>query len=454
MRLPVGGGGRAGARPRVPMHGNPASLFRMPALWALGLLLAGDALGGPLRYGLAQSGLVAVAYLPVLVAALVVVSYAAGQGACLRADRTALALGLAVAVYWPYALALGRAPEQAAFGGYTFIPFCLGMVVVATGGLGAALAMVAALWWIAVPGVLTSAVVDLPWIGESYEILGVKAQFARAWSAFGHERLPGFSRASYTAANQIAAACALLLVGRLARPAKLAIWVVSLAAVWLTTSKAPLVAVAILPMVILLHDRAAPAMETRLRIDRLVLAVLLFFLVALPASAWLGLRLPASGHLGFLSFGSFGLRMASVWPGAFALLDPPWPRLFLGLGLGGVGAGQAYFDPVRYSAADNLFVYLFVTFGLAALLLVAIVFRGNRRIALRAPALARPLHVATVVVLILGMMSNVVESVVPALLLGILAGKALDPRAVTGEAAPSPVRDWRAGGAAPLAVRV
>ncbi|ODT15900.1 MAG: hypothetical protein ABS35_30060 [Kaistia sp. SCN 65-12] len=436
------------------MNGNPAFLFRMPALAALALLLAGDALGGPLRYGLAQSGLLAIAYLPILVAALVVCGYAAAQGACLRADRTAIAIGLVVAFYLPYALWLGRAPLQVAFGTYTFMPLFLGMVTVATGGSGAALVLVAALWWGAVPGVLASAVIDLPWVGASYEILGVKAQFARAWSAFGHQRLPGLSRASFTAANQIAAACALLLVGRFAFRAKVGIWGLSLAAVWLTTSKAPLVAVAVLPLAILLHDRAARSTEARHRGDQWVLAGLLFVVVALPLAAWLGLRIPAMGHLGFLSLGSLGLRMVSMWPGALALLDPPWPRLFLGLGFGGIGSGQAYFDPARYSAADNLFVFLLVTFGLASLLLVAVVLRGNRELAFRAPALARRFHVVAVVVLIIGMMSNVVESVVPALLLGMLAGKALDPWAVTAEAAPLRLQAARAGPAAPLAVRV
>jgi len=437
------------------MTGNPAFLFRMPVLAALVLLLAGDALGGPLRYFLAQSGLLGLSYLPILVAALVVAAYGAAQAACLRADRTAIALGLVAAFYLPYALALGRATLQAAFGYYTFMPLFLGMVAVAAGAHAAALALVAAVWWIAVPGVLASAVVDLPWVGASYEILGIKAQFARSWSAFGIERLPGLTRASFTAANQIAFACALLLVGRAGLTAKAAIWLLSVAAIWLTTSKAPLVAVLVLPLVIGLGGGAARATEARLATERLVLAGLLLIGAALPLAAWLGLRLPPSGNLGFLSLGSLGLRMAAMWPDALALLDPPWPRLFLGLGFGGIGAGQAYFDPARYSAADNLFVFLFVTFGMAALLLVPIVLRGNRLIARRAPQGARAVYVVSAVLLIIGMMSNVVESVVPAFLLGMLAGKALEPMAVTDARAVSRAGTRTpAGGAVPAAVRV
>jgi hypothetical protein len=437
------------------MGGNPAFLFRVPLLAALALLLAGDALGGPLRYWLARSGLLELAYLPILAAALVVAAYVAAQCACLRADRTAIALGIVLAFYLPYALVLGRAPPQAVFGAYTFVPLFLGMVAVAVGGHRAALGMVAALWWIAVPGVLASGVVEFPWVGESYEILGIKAQFARACTAFGIERLPGLTRASFTVANQIAAACALLLVGRAALPAKAAIWMLSLAAIWLTTSKAPLVAILILPLALAFHRY--PARPARFRIGQWILAGLLLAVIALPVAAWLGLRVPQSGNLGFLSLGSLGLRMADMWPRAFALLDPAWPRLFLGLGFGGIGAGQAYFDRAHYSAADNLFVFLFVTFGIAALLLVGVVFRGNRRIALRAPERTRELHAVTVVVLVIGMMSNGVESIVPAFLLGILVGKALDPEAMAAPVATGlePIgRGQRRLGAVPLAVRV
>jgi hypothetical protein len=437
------------------MNGNPAFLFRMPVLVVLALLLAGDALGGPVRYSLAQSGLLELAYLPILAAALVVAGYVAAQCACLRADRTAIALGAVLALFLPIALVLGRAPLQAAFGAYTFVPLFLGMVAVAVGGQHAALRMVAALWWIAVPGVLASAVIDFAWVGESYQILGIKGQFARNWTAFGIERLPGLTRASFTAANQIAAACALILVGRAALPAKAAVWLLSLVAVWLTTSKAPLVAVMVLPLALAFNRY--PARPGGFRIGQWVLAALLLVVIALPLAAWLGLRLPQSGNLGFLSLGSLGLRMADMWPGAFALLDPAWPRLFLGLGFGGIGAGQAYFDRAHYSAADNLFVFLFVTFGIAALLIVGVVFRGNRRIALRAPERARELYAVTVVVLVIGMMSNGVESIVPALLLGILVGKALDPEAVTDpiEARREPESPGRlVAGAAPFAVRV
>jgi hypothetical protein len=427
------------------MTENLASSFRMPVLAALALLLASDALGGPLRYGLSQLGLLELSYAPILAATLVAAFYCVAQLCALRADAVAIAIFVLSGIWLPYALMLGRPPLQVVFGYYTWMPLFLGMVVVAVGGLASALRLVAAIWWVAVLGVFVSALVWLPWLGESYEIFGVRTQFARAWSAFGIQRLPGFSRASFTAANQIALGCALLLAGQLGMAPKVAIWLVSLAAVWLTTSKAPLIAVLLTPLFIVLTDRVGRWRDGGFGVRQVVLAGLLSVAIALPVSALLGLRLPQSGHFGFLSLGSLGLRMADMWPRAFALLDPPWPRLVLGLGFGGIGAGQAYFDPAQYSAADNLFLFLYASFGLGALFFLAAFLQGNRVLAELAPTLFRALAIAAAALLVIGMMSNVVESVVPALLLGLLAGKALDPLASAGRVGRLSAPDEAAG---------
>lgn len=414
------------------MNGSPASFFRIPVLVGLALLIANDALGGPVRYGLSQVGLVELAYAPILAAGAVVLAYLAAQLGCLRFDAAAGFIVLLSLVWLPYALIQGRAPVQALFAYYTWIPLFLGLLAVATGGIGTALAMVGLVWSVAVLGVLLNAVLEFPWVGAGYEIMGVRTQFARAWSAFGIQRLPGFSRASFTAANQIAIGCALLLAGRFGGVTKGAIWILSVVAVWLTTSKAPLVAVLMAPAILFVHDRAGRTSRSRYLASGWVLGGLLVVAIGLPVLALLGARLPQSGHLGFLSFSSVGMRMADMWPRALALLDPPWPHILLGLGFGGIGVGQAYFDPAQYNAADNLFVFLFTTFGLGSLLFLPAFLRNNGLLARSRPQLYREVYVAAAVLLVIGTMSNVVESVVPAFLLGLLIGKAVDPLAAIG----------------------
>jgi hypothetical protein len=417
------------------MNGNPANGFRWAVLAALGLMLANDALGGPVRYALAPIGLVGLSYAPFLIAAVPILAYGLAALMTLRPDAIAIAIFLPALLWLSYALLLGVPKAQAAFGLYTWVPFFLGMLAVATGARALALRLIAGVWTVAVIGVLANALMPFPWVGESYEILGVQAEFAREWQAFGVERLPGFSRASFTAANQIAIGGALLIAGEIRRAAKLAIWLLSVLGIALTTSKAPLAAILVAPLCLALYDRLAAA--RRFRFSQWIIGGLLAVAIGLPLAALVGFRFGESGNLAFLSLGSVGVRMDEMWPRAYALLEPYWPRLALGVGFGGIGAGQAYFDAARFSPGDNLFVFLFVTFGFGSLLFAAPFWRGSRWLFQSSPAVHRELFLVAILVLVLGAMANIVESVIPGFLLGLLAGKAPDPRAAAFEGQPA-----------------
>ncbi|WP_336799387.1 hypothetical protein [Kaistia sp. MMO-174] len=418
------------------MNGNPVFSFRGLVLAALALMLATDALGGPIRYGLQALGLVGISYAPFLAVAALVAAYALTALGSLRRDAVALAISALPAVWLSYALLLGQPPAQVAFGLYTWMPVFLGMVVVATGATGGALRLVALVWGVAVAGVLANLAYRFPWVGGSYEIFGVQAEFAREWQAFGVDRLPGFSRASFTAANQIAIGGALLLAGSMPPARKVVVWLVSVVAIGLTTSKAPLAVMFAAPLCLLLHDRLPG--RSRFRFSQSVIGCLLAVAIGLPVAARLGLRFGEGGNLAFLSLGSVVARMEEMWPRAYALLDPVWPRLLLGVGFGGIGAGQAYFDPARFSPGDNLFVFLVATFGVGALVFVAAFWRGNATLFEAAPPRHRLFFLLAMLVLILGTMANVVESALSGFLLGLIAGKALDPRAAAGESVLSP----------------
>ncbi|MBN9057825.1 MAG: hypothetical protein J0H21_01320, partial [Rhizobiales bacterium] len=125
------------------MNGNPVFSFRGLVLAALALMLATDALGGPIRYGLQALGLVGISYAPFLAVAALVAAYALTALGSLRRDAVALAISALPAVWLSYALLLGQPPAQVAFGLYTWMPVFLGMVVVATGATGGALRLVA-----------------------------------------------------------------------------------------------------------------------------------------------------------------------------------------------------------------------------------------------------------------------------------------------------------------------
>lgn len=119
-----------------------------------------------------------------------------------------------------------------------------------------------------------------------------------------------------------------------------------------------------------------------------------------------------------------------MWPDALQLLlESPLP--VLGRGLGGIGAAQTLFEPSRFNAADNLFVYQLVTLGGMALPLFAIAAHGAWRIAnadTRAAAWhnAAALRAFALIVLWYGAVSNIVENPMLAMLYGLLLAKSFE----------------------------
>jgi hypothetical protein len=207
------------------------------------------------------------------------------------------------------------------------------------------------------------------------------------------------------------------------------IWLVSCVAIALTTSKTPLLAILLVPVMlaglILFQrgrDRAGgfwPAIS--------VLLALTAVMIVLPVSS--GTASMLSSHnindYSFVTTSSLLDRALNMWPGAFALIasDHAPYQWILGRGLGGIGSAQGIFEPLATNAADNLFVFLYVTFGLASVcLLVPMLARFRGQFAVDPPAF-RLLFGIAAGVLILGIASNVLESVVPAIALGMLVGK-------------------------------
>ena len=109
------------------------------------------------------------------------------------------------------------------------------------------------------------------------------------------------------------------------------------------------------------------------------LSFILLVMILLPLSTvWIHYDPALHSFAGKFLFASFGDRLNWMWPDSLHLLDlgGSW-HWWVGRGLGGIGAAQQYFEPAHYLAADNLFVYVTVYFGLpvALLLFVAVWWR-------------------------------------------------------------------------------
>jgi hypothetical protein len=231
-------------------------------------------------------------------------------------------------------------------------------------------------------------------------------------------RLAGFARASFDAATIVLVLTVPILASRWNVLWRVALWVLAFATIWLTTSKGALLALAALAVWRVLEGFRAPR--------QWVIGWTLFFAAccaALPiAAVQFGFGVRRSTVASWLS--SFMDRVDFMWPDALS----GWLEhgsLFIGRGLGGIGFPQLGLEWWRYNAADNLMIYLLVSFGLLALVYVAVLLRGVAQTFDANevdPFFARCVRGWTVVLFSYGCTSNMIEQPLMNLVIGICFG--------------------------------
>jgi hypothetical protein len=412
---------------------------------ALFVCLGTDVFGGVIRFVLVKAGAPFLSYLPMLLTAALLGAYFLYLCTVSRLDRrTCAVLAFFVAYFFYSLLTAYSLPKfqdlvglgRVAFALYTWTPFFLGMVL-ADQRAEATLRRYAPLWWaLAVVGVCFNRVVHFPWTGSSFEVLGQESQVARSWSTNGLERLAGFSRASYTAANEIAILGILLASNpKLHRIVRVLVWILSAVGIVLTTSKTPLATLLVVPPALwilgVFPTSKGPEGDSRYHVAIAILLALMAAMVALPAaSSTQDLLVKYSFRSGgFLTFSSMLDRTAIMWPAAFGLIPSDQNRIewVFGRGLGGIGSAQTIFESAFANSADNMFVFLYVTFGVACVVFALMMLSGLYAVYREAPVRFDFFFALAASVLTLGMASNVIESLVPAIALGMLAGKSGRP---------------------------
>jgi Ca2+/Na+ antiporter len=413
-----------------------ARLVRRAIPLAVVVLILNDVFGAVLRFVCVRLGASWLSYVPTLFALGVLLTVCAT--ARLHRGVWLLSCFFAVHILYSFVLAasvrdeaVGAAGARIGFSLYTWTAFFLGALLMAERKETVLARSAAGLWLCAVVGVLVNKYVAFPWMDTNFEVLGQQVQVARDWTTNGIARLAGFSRASFSAANQIALFAVVLLSAR-RRPVLLQalIWLVSVYAIALTTSKTPLAGVVLAPLALqtmrsLRWFERSRALAFPLGMGLLV--VLLGLMIALPLSSGL-VDLLATGaprEYGFLTLASLLDRAAMMWPGAFELMtrDGAWFEHLFGRGQGGIGAAQAMFEPLQANSADSLFVFLYVTFGLGSVVFGLGLLLGFRRLYVEEPDTFELLFALSVALLTLGIATNVIESVVPALALGAVVQK-------------------------------
>lgn len=396
--------------------------------WAgLGLVAAGvlyvvfTAVGGIVRGVLGPVGAAPLIYLPAVIAIPALLANTLVRVGDPRTSTPTIAVLVFLAIEIVIAKLLGRATSAIVYQIYIFLAGLVMMAATQRGMQERIVAAMVPMFYVSVIGVILNVFIDFPWKDASFEVMGTQQGAAREWTAGGVKRLAGFSRASY-----FAAAC--ILIGFCAAEpkiktfaAKAAAWLVGLVAIHLTTSKAPELAMILLPGTYFLLGRlkgtGAPRRKLIATIHMAFWVALIFAgpLLAVSYGRQLFPRGPGIGP----SYSSLADRVLTTWPEALALVNWSDPISWLvGRGLGGIGGPQTIAEVDRYNPADNLAIYLFVIFGLGALLVAFLIFRGGQR-AIQSDRSGRRDFAMIIAMLGVGAASNVIESVFAMMVLGL-----------------------------------
>jgi hypothetical protein len=394
----------------------PLRLLDRVALTLLFAFILGEVLGGAIRYYSVQFHLQALPYLPHLMVAVALLpmffAYFIGEGVT---PTFLLVFGLiAVATTWG-AFNVGNA-DQVEFGLWIYVAFLYGIVVLPAiiRGWQKLTPYIFFLWAVAVGGVLINYFHTWPWIGLQYQVGATSIEASRLWTAgaLGFDRLPGFSRASFDTAVQILV-FSTYLAGALRKKWWIPVWVLSGAAIVLTTDKT-------VAGIFILFSIGGAFRRHPIRP---------FWKRLLPALAFMDIVLPFS--MLFIKIDWTSAIRSHVWVGLIASfverLQTGWPdwlrmivlhgNFLLGRGMGGIGSPQQYFEPAFFSPGDNIGVYLFGIFGIPGLFLLLIYARNASRSLGDAPA-TRFLFLGACIVMLHGVTSNVVEETLLALMFG------------------------------------
>jgi hypothetical protein len=297
------------------------------------------------------------------------------------------------------------------------------------------------LWMIAVAGVVLSALVDLPWKGAIYAIGDQEVEGQKEWTINGVDRLAGFARSSIDAAVQIGMLGVVLM--RYSRGSIRAIVALaSIGAIALTTARGELIGF-VFGAATLLTCLSPWLRQFRKILVPMPLAPALAVMVCM----YIPSSLDVIGHLGstgMLTTDSFVARGEAIWKDAWDM-QIHRGSIILGRGIGGIGAAQKLYEPRYYNPADNNFVFLVVTFGVAATFVITLLTLVYWTLSVVRTPLESALPLACAAVWFgIGVTSNCIEDEI---LMFFVAATWMPPemlrRALPGRNAPLPAEEER-----------
>jgi len=392
---------------------------------ALAFLLLLDLLqsifGGVLRYYLAQSGIPSAAYAPKFLIIVMIVVTAILSLQTLRVRKSVITITVTFVVYLLVGLIYTKTATQVLFGAFILVQLYFGVLIAPVLlKYSTKLTKYALVMWLCVAaGVTFNHFSSVSWSGSDFTIGTHTLDASRQWSAFGINRIAGFSRASYSAASQLLFLALVVLVLGKRTLLRVFVWLCTGVLVVATTTKTAIgvfLIITVLAMIIKMRRLFPQFVRATMFVAPIVIC--LIGIIAPVSILLFNFQLDLSSVWSELLFASFGDRLQNTWPDTFNLIFNHGNWL-LGRGIGGIGAAQQFFEPTLFSPADNMFLYLYASFGIVALY---ILFAYTRRVCSFHDSRQKwdvLMWLMGVAVLAEGWTINVVESSFLALALGI-----------------------------------
>lgn len=194
------------------------------------------------------------------------------------------------------------------------------------------------------------------WIGAEQEIAGVTKVVSRDWISNGMMRNPGFTGTSVSSATLVIITCTFLGYTFLEKRrfiSLLGIFGLSAYLIYLTTTKTTMVTLGFVFVLIFCSSF----------LIKYIVKIIFLLLTLFSYYCMFNISNVSTGML----TNTMLIRMYQTWPNAMLLLETPM-QYFFGKGFGSIGVPTYYFTPALANSADNMYVYLYVIFGVFSVL--------------------------------------------------------------------------------------
>ncbi len=282
---------------------------------------------------------------------------------------------------------------------------------------------------IVILGVLLNSVITFPWEGLKYNIGNHVILGNRSWKTVGQKRIAGFSRASYNAATYILFFVSLIqLDNKKQKIMKLFCCIVAIIGIILTTTKGILITCILFYIINFFNFKFNKKFLINILVTIMILLPI-FSIVCDPIFEYLKNNIEYEIYIKYVA--SFRDRLQNTWPIALELATK-FGNVFLGRGLGGIGASQFYYESEIMSPADNMFVYMYVTFGVTVLLIIYYIVKKISKMEFRNQT---ELYVYNIILIICsyGIVVNILEEQLLCILFGSCIGYFLKDKKITDE---------------------